>query len=412
MSEPLSNQQDEQRDIIPSLNHHESTATSVRELNSVVISQQTANSSELNGTIMPARSLHSQTPHWLRPFLSLHVQLATVFSLILLMVLLVAAVLLRESTTVDALLYPTLVLLALGGIALTYTFTILLLRPLARITDATQAIALGDLKQRHRLPPLHLPPQDEIDRLSGSIDEMVTRLERAEELQHSAEDRFRRFFSDASHQLRTPLTSIRGFTEVLLRGAKDDPETAQRVLTLMRNEGERMTTLINNLLTLSRLNEHQPLKMQYIDLLELIQEHIEQARAQAKDDRSIQLELRSDAPFGVQANKERLKQLLFILLDNAIKHGLPAPDGSIIVSIEKHKQHIELHVIDNGPGIPKDELGSVFESFYHGQNQRTPGTGLGLAIASAIVEAHQGKITVISTEGLGTDFVVTLPLSQ
>lgn len=368
--------------------------------------------SPLMGMIMPARTFTAQTPRWLRPFLSLPVQLSTIFSLILLMVLMVAAILLRDVSSSNALLYPTLALLALSGIGLSVTFTTLLLRPLVRLTDAAQAIALGDLKQRSRLPPLHLPPQDEIDRLSGSIDEMVTRLERAEELQHAAEERFRRFFSDASHQLRTPLTSIRGFTEVLLRGAKDDPETALRVLTLMRSEGERMTTLINNLLTLSRLSEHQPLKMQYIDLLDLVKEGIEQARTQATDDRKMQISLRGEAPFGLQANKERIKQLLYILLDNAVKHGLPAPEGSITVLLAKREQQIEVHVIDNGPGIAEDELKHIFEAFYHGQHQRTPGSGLGLAIAAAIVEAHQGHITVQRTPDAGSDFTFLLPCTK
>lgn len=368
--------------------------------------------SPLTGMIMPARTFTAQTPRWLRPFLSLPVQLSTIFSLILLMVLMVAAMLLRDVSSSNTLLYPTLVLLALGGIGLSAIFTTLLLRPLVRLTDAAQAIALGDLKQRDRLPPLHLPPQDEIDRLCGSIDEMVTRLERAEELQHAAEERFRRFFSDASHQLRTPLTSIRGFTEVLLRGAKDEPETALRVLTLMRNESERMTTLINNLLTLSRLSEHQPLKMQYIDLLDLVKESIEQARTQATDDRQMQIDLRGEAPFGLQANKERIKQLLYILLDNAVKHSLPAPKGSITVQLAKHEQHIEVHVIDNGPGIPENELKHIFEAFYHGQHQRNPGAGLGLAIAAAIVEAHQGHITVQCTPDAGSDFTFRLPCTK
>ncbi|GHO44079.1 sensor histidine kinase [Ktedonospora formicarum] len=411
MSELRPNKQNERPQHLSSLEERY-TPTSIKGVSDAIPMHQHTMAVGSDGTVKPVHSLSTQTPRWLRPFLSLHVQLASVFSLVLLLVLLVATMLSRDPQTTNALLYPTLVLLALGGIGLTFTFTILLLRPLVRITDATQAIALGDLKQRDRLPPLHLPPQDEIDRLSGSIDEMVTRLERAEELQHAAEDRFRRFFSDASHQLRTPLTSIRGFTEVLLRGAKDDPDTAQRVLKLMSNEAERMTALINNLLTLARLNEHQPLKMQYIDLLELVHENMEQARTQASDDRSFQVTLRAEAPFGIQANKERVKQLLFILLDNAVKHGLAAPQGSITIILDKREQFIEIHVSDNGPGIPQDELDNIFDSFYHGRHQRTPGAGLGLAIASAIVEAHQGRISVHSVKGEGTDFVVALPCTQ
>jgi two-component system OmpR family sensor kinase len=351
-------------------------------------------------------------PSWLRPFFSLRIQLTLAYSLLLILMIAFTYLLLYQQPSS---LYMLIVVLSLitSGTILTFVLTTLLLRPLWRVTDAAQAIAIGDLEQKGRLP-LRLPPQDEIDRLAGSINEMVIRLERAEKTQIASQERFHQFFSDASHQLRTPLTSIRGFTELLLRGAKDDPENSQRILKRMKNESERMTLLINDLLTLARLDDTYPLKLQYIDLLELAVESIEQARVRANDEREIQLVIATQERLGLQADKERVKQLLFILLDNALKYGQPAPDGKITLKVDKRNGYLTIFITDNGEGVAIEDLEHIFESFYRGRRRLSPngtpiiGTGLGLTIASAIVHAHQGTITV-STESGCTEFKVLLP---
>jgi two-component system OmpR family sensor kinase len=303
-------------------------------------------------------------------------------------------------------------ILTLLGLFLMFGFTTFLLRPLWQVTDAAQAIASGDFKQRKRLP-LRLPPQDEIDRLAGSLDEMVTRLERADELQNAAEQRFQRFFGDASHQLRTPLTSLRGFTEILLRGAKDDPETAQHILTRMKSEAERMTYLINNFLTLARLDDRTPLKTHYVDLIALSTERIEQIKTLTSDGPMISLEVKTNESLGVQADEERLKQLLFILLDNAVKYARPAPAGKITLQLDRQHEYAIIEVIDNGEGIAEEDLVHIFDSFYRGRYRKssngTTGAGLGLAIAQAIVRAHHGSISVKSELNKGTVFKVELP---
>ncbi len=353
-------------------------------------------------------------PPWLRPFFSLRIQLISVYSLLLVIVVALICVLVYQqpSTTYIGLVATGT---TVSAIIMAFVLTTLLLRPLWRVTDVAQAIAIGDLQQRERLP-LRLPPQDEVDRLAGSLNEMVTRLEHAEEMQHTSEQRFRRFFSDASHQLRTPLTSIRGFTEVLMRGAKDDPETAQRVLKRMKSEAERMTTLINDLLTLARLDDGHPLKLQYLDLIELATDSIDQTRARAKDGHMISFKLVTQQRLGIQADKERIKQLLFILLDNALKHGCPTSDGTITLQLDKQNGQAEIRVIDNGMGIAKEDLQHIFDSFYRGQLRSSNGNGLsavgaglGLTIAVAIVRAHHGTLSASSEPGKGTEFIVTLP---
>jgi two-component system OmpR family sensor kinase len=353
-------------------------------------------------------------PPWLRPFFSLRVQLLFTYCLILIMVVILVCMLTYEQVSSLFIALIAFGVVVIGSL-LAFFFTSLLLRPLWRVTDAAQAIAVGDLQQRQRLP-LRLPPQDEIDRLAGSINEMVMRLEHAEETQRASEHRFQRFFSDASHQLRTPLTSIRGFTEVLMRGVKDDPETALRVLKRMKSESERMTYLINDILTLSRLDEQNILKKQYVNLVELATESIEQAKERANDGRSIILALNTQGNLGLQADRERLKQLLFVVLDNALKHGRTGSDGTITVQLDKSDRQAIIHVIDNGNGILKEDLAHIFDSFYRG-HQSSPssngtaivGTGLGLTIAASIVRAHQGTISAKSEPGNDTEFTITLP---
>lgn len=360
------------------------------------------------------RELKNDFPRWLRPFFSLRVQLTLVYGMILALVAVVMFLLIAPKIEPIYIVFAE-VGTVIGGMVIAFIFTSLLLRPLGRVTDAAQAIAIGDLQQRARLP-LRLPPQDEVDRLAGSLHEMVTRLEYAEEMQRAAEERSQRFFVEASHQLRTPLTSIGGFTQVLMRGAKDDPETAQRILLLMKSEVERMTRLIKDLLTLARLDSRRPPKAQYLDLTALVTDGIAHARKQAKDGRAISLVLETREVIGLQGDKDGIKQLLFILLDNAVKHGRPAPDGEVTLRLDKQNEQAVIRVIDNGEGIASEDLEHIFEAFYRGHYRRTAssngftvGEGLGLTIAAAIVRAHHGTITACSDPNVGTEFRVTLP---
>ena len=310
--------------------------------------------------------------------------------------------------------------LAALGALLVFIITGLMLKPLRQMRDATQAIALGDLHQRVRLPQT----DDEIGQLATSIQRMIDQLERTTEAHRVGELRARRFFSDASHQLRTPLTSIYGFTQVLLRGAKDDPTTLQRVLRMMRNEAERMRRLVNDLMTLSRLDEGRAMNMRYVDLVEIAIEAVEQAKLMATDDRTISLYLATQERMGVQADVDNLKQAIVVLFDNALKYGRPGPDGWIKLSLDKQNGQMLVQVSDNGDGIATDDLPHIFDRFYRGQHLPTvdgqgvpvAGTGLGLSIAQAIVLAHHGTITFSSTslsaepmQEQGTTFTIALP---
>jgi signal transduction histidine kinase len=358
-----------------------------------------------------------------RPLSGLRWQLTFVSSLLLAVVVIVYSIWISQSIEYTSLsnLLPgiqiaAIAIIIVGAIILFFLINFLL-RPLRRMTDAAQAITLGDLQQRERLAPL-LEGNDEVSKLAASLNDMANQLEHASQEQQASEQRFRRLFSDASHQLRTPLTSLRGFTEVLTRGvAKEDPETTQRVLKLMRSEAERMTRLINDLLILARLDDDCIPDIEYIDLADLAVEGVEQAKLLADDGRKVTLHFATDARLGVQANADRLKQVLHILFDNAIKYGRPAPEGWIKLQLDRQNGHALVQVIDNGKGIHPDDLPHIFDRFYRGEHIPTydkvkvppTGTGLGLAIAQTIVRAHEGEITVQSTPDTETVFTVTLP---
>jgi len=360
-----------------------------------------------------------------RAFSSLHWQLTIVYTLlfsILVVLFSVWITFIVHHVTLDNLLLNlqigAVVLIVVAAIIL-FFLTSFLLVPLRRMSDTAQAITLGDLQQRTRLVPL-MEGNDEVSKLATSLNAMTEQIEQATRTERNAEQRFRRLFSDASHQLRTPLTSLRGFTEILLRGAKDDPETSQRILKLMKNEAERMTRLVNDLLMLTRLDDSTELETELIDLVDVAIEGVEHARVLATDGREVTIYFATQERLGVRANGDRLKQVIHILCDNAIKYGRPAHDGWIRLRLDQQNGHAVVQVIDNGKGVHPDDLPKVFDRFYRGEHMPIydpsaalpPGTGLGLSIAQAIVYAHQGQITVASSPDVETIFTVRLPCAN
>lgn len=301
-------------------------------------------------------------------------------------------------------------MIVIGALIIAF-FTGILFKPLHLVTSATRALAAGDLQQR--VPPLH--SQDEISELATSFNQMAERIEQTFAAQQASEKRARRFVSDASHELRTPITSLRGFTDVLLRGAKDDPATMQHILELMKTEAERMTTLVNQLLTLARLDEGHIPTIQVLDLVAMTVAALQQARKQAPETCKIALELATSDRLHIQANGDQIAQLLLVLLDNAVKYGCTGDDKHVRVLLTKTDRHARIQVIDHGNGIGFDDLPHIFDRFYRGENALNgpgtpiPGTGLGLSIALAIAHTYEGTLTVCSQPQQGTTFTVTLP---
>jgi two-component system, OmpR family, sensor kinase len=293
------------------------------------------------------------------------------------------------------------VLLALG--ILSWFLVRLGLRPLERIGRTAGAIAAGDLSRR--VSPA--TPRTEVGRLGLALNAMLGRLERAFAERHASEERLRRFLADASHELRTPLASIRGYAELFRTGAARNPADAERAMRRIEDEAARMGVLVEDLLTLARLEEARDEVRREVDLAAIARDAVDDARVIAPD-RGIEV----DGPpaAAVLGDPHQLRQVVGNLMRNALVH---TPAGTAVeVSVRRAGDEVELEVRDHGPGLPAGGAESIFGRFWRaepGRGRGRGGAGLGLAIVAGIVEAHGGRVRAADAPGGGASFVVRLP---
>ena len=277
------------------------------------------------------------------------------------------------------------------------------LRPLEGIGETAGAIAAGDLSRR-------VEPADErteVGRLGLSLNAMLAQIESAFEQQRASESRLRRFVADASHELRTPITSIRGYAELFRRGADTRPDDLERSMTRIEAEAARMGVLVDDLLLLARLDQGRALLREPVDLGSVLADAVESARA-VDPERPIDVE--TAGPADVTGDEGRLRQVLDNLLDNARVHT--PPGTPVHIRLRDEGDQIVLSVEDDGPGLGQEDVEKAFDRFYRGdpvRSRETGGAGLGLAIVAAIVEAHGGSIELTSPEGSGAHFEIRLP---
>jgi two-component system phosphate regulon sensor histidine kinase PhoR len=219
------------------------------------------------------------------------------------------------------------------------------------------------------------------------------------------------FVANVSHELRTPLSLIKGFVETLLEGARNEPEKCARFLQTIEKHTDRLTFLIEDLLTISRLESGQILmNLQRVNLHEETHRVVEDLRARALE-KNVALENAVPTDLTARADADRLQQVLTNLVENAIKYG--RSDGRVVIGGQpRGVGRIELWVQDDGPGIPPESRERVFERFYRVDRARSRekgGTGLGLSIVKHIVQAHGGEVWLKSELGAGTTFFLTLP---
>lgn len=219
------------------------------------------------------------------------------------------------------------------------------------------------------------------------------------------------FVANVSHELRTPLSMIKGYVETLLEGAKDDPAQAGRFLQIIDKHADRLTYLIEDLLTISKLESGQiVMNLQRVNLRELAQRVGDDLRSRAEE-KKITVEISLSSEFSVQADVDRLQQVFFNLVENAIKYG--QSQGHVCIGAQAREEgQIEIWIRDDGPGIPSDAQDRVFERFFRidkARSRETGGTGLGLAIVKHIVQAHGGKVWLESELGRGSTFFFRLP---
>jgi two-component system OmpR family sensor kinase len=277
------------------------------------------------------------------------------------------------------------------------------LLPLDRMGHTAGAIAGGDLS--HRIESTD--PRTEVGRLGISLNAMLDRLEQAFGEREASEDRLRRFIADASHELRTPLASIRGYAELFRMGAARDPAEVEKAMRRIEDEAARMGVLVEDLLTLARLDEVPDTPHSELDLAGIVHDAVDDGRAVAPG-RDIRVE--AEGPAVVVGDRDQLRQVLGNLLRNAFVH---TPEGTPIeVTLERAGDAVRLEVRDHGPGLPTSDAEALFERFWRsegGRERGRGGAGLGLAIVAAIVDAHGGDVRAGNAPDGGATFVVTLP---
>lgn len=279
------------------------------------------------------------------------------------------------------------------ALLITYSIT----RPLRKLSKAASAVAHGDLDQT---VPVSGPT--ELHSLAESFNDMIARVKASQQAQ-------RDFVANVSHELKTPLTSIQGFSQAILDGAERDPAHAARIIN---DEASRMRRLVDGLLDLARLDAGQSALHRVPTDLAAILRSVAEKLALRANEKSVALRVDVPPLPAVVADGDRLAQVFTNLLDNAIKHT--PGGGTVTLSAQAASGVAAVTVTDTGAGIPADDLSRIFERFYRIDKSRAAGQGygIGLAITKEIVHAHGGAIKAESVVGLGTKFTVRLPVAQ
>ncbi|MFT4134882.1 sensor histidine kinase [Microbacterium sp.] len=324
------------------------------------------------------------------------------------------------NATITQILWAILLVTALGLVLLAAAIAVVLrrsLKPLEAVADtATRVAALpmaeGAVSIAERVPVAEADARTEIGRVGIALNTLLDHVGSSLDARQRNEERMRAFVADASHELRTPLASIRGYSELSLRALQQLPgpeaaTTTTSALERIQAQSVRMTSLVEDLLLLARLDEGQELVFGAVDLTRLAIEAVADARAVGTDHEWI-LDV-GDEPVVAAGDVARLHQVVANLLANARVH---TPAGTrVTVAVLVVGGEAVVRVNDNGPGIEKAVAGELFERFSRGDRSRarqTGGTGLGLSIARAIVVAHHGSLTVDSRPG-STTFELRLP---
>ena len=281
------------------------------------------------------------------------------------------------------------------------------LRPLATVEATAERIAEGDLTAR--LPDLK--PNTEVGRLVNTLNTMLGRIEESFSARVESESKLRRFVADASHELRTPITAIRGFAELHRQGAVTGEEKTKELIGRIENESKRMGSLVEDLLLLARLDQSRQMKSEPVNLSKLVSDAVESARA-AGPNHPVSFN-KSDEEIYALGDNDRIHQVVANLLANARTH---TPAGTKIdVSVFQSEDGVRIRIADNGPGLSEKDQAQIFERFYRADASRVrtdgEGTGLGLSIVEAVMRAHAGEVSVESELGKGATFTLFFPLS-
>ena len=297
--------------------------------------------------------------------------------------------------------YITLGIIFVLSSLVLFMFTVAVYKPLKQITKATEEYASGNLKYS-----FDVNRSDEMGYLSAQLNYMASKLSQSEDNQ-------KKFIANVSHDFRSPLTSIRGYLEAMADGTIPS-EMHEKYLKIVLNETDRLTKLTNSLLTLNNLETNgMVLEISEFDINRVIKNTVSTFEGLCKGKKiKIKLVLSGHELF-VKADMGKIQQVLYNLIDNAIKFS--DNDSTIKIETSEKNDTAFVSVKDSGIGIPKESLKHIYDRFYKSDLSRgkdKKGTGLGLSIAKEIIKAHNENINVISTVGVGTEFIFTLPKSN
>jgi two-component system, OmpR family, sensor kinase len=288
------------------------------------------------------------------------------------------------------------------------------MRPLDRLAATASKVAelrldRGEVALSVRVDEVDTDPRTEVGKVGDALNRMLGHVSNALNARQASESRVRRFVADASHELRTPLAAIRGYAELTRRSNETVPPDIAFAMSRVESESARMTTLVEDLLLLARLDAGRQIVHEPVDLSRLVADAVADAHVVAEDHKWL-LEVPAE-PIIVLGDGDQLLQVVINLLVNARTHT--PPGTCVTTALSTTATLVTLSVTDDGPGIPPEVLPEVFERFARGDNSRSRAagsTGLGLAIVAAVVSSHRGTVRVWSRPGQ-TEFVVSLPAS-
>ena len=301
----------------------------------------------------------------------------------------------------NTLITADLVVLVLASI-IGWVLSGYLLRPIKRITQTAQQI--GNEQNFSRRVDYN-GPNDEVGQLAKTFNTMLEQLEEAYQKVSGSLEMQRDFLADVSHELRTPLTTLRGNLGLLRHEPPIPEEETADILNDMVDETDRMIRLVNELLEQARADSTKNMLLEPVNLKILLQDVVRQAKL-LSEDRQISLDIPDD--LSVMATKDALKQVMLILVDNAIKHS----QRDIVLEAQRVEDEVEIRVIDHGKGLSPEELTHVFERFYRADRLSGNGFGLGLSIAKGLVENMNGQISMASEIGVGTTVMLKFKAAE